>query len=360
MHDLTTSSIIYIGTYTEHNNRGIYGFKLNRANMLLESLGIVAKLKTTSYQAISKNGLFMYSILEMDESANGLNGAVAAFSLNRKSGELKLLNFQLTNSNAPCHICVDSANKYLFAANYEIGTVTVFAINPDGTIGALLSTIQHTGSGLNKERQERAHAHFVTLTPDEKYLCAVDLGMDKIVTYDLNHETGALNANKAVTVDIKPGSGPRHMAFHPNGRYAYLITELTSEVVVLQYSPTGFKQIQTISSLPNGYSGISWSSAIRVSPDGNTLYTSNRGHDSIAVFHIDGSTGQLELVAHTSTLGKWPRDFAVDPDGNFLVVANEHSDSVVLFSIDVLSGRLIPTEISVQVPNPGSVTILSM
>jgi 6-phosphogluconolactonase len=211
---------------------------------------------------------------------------------------------------------------------------------------------------VNKDRQERAHAHFVTLTPDEKYLCAVDLGIDKIVAYDVNHATGALTANKSVTVDIKPGSGPRHMAFHPNGRFAYLLTELSSEVIVLEYSPSGFRQLQTISSLPAGFAGTSWSSAIRVSPDGNTLYTSNRGHDSIGVFHIDASTGKLECLAHTSTQGKWPRDFAVDPCGEFLIAANEHSDSVFLYRIERGSGKLLPTEISVQVPHPGSVTII--
>ncbi|MHB1355024.1 MAG: lactonase family protein [Anaerolineae bacterium] len=358
MNESCSSRLILVGTYAKQDDKGIYGFKLNQAKMPVEPLGVVAAFQTTSYQALSSDGKFMYSIIEVDGAGSGANGAVAAFALCKDCGELKLLNYQLTQSNAPCHVCVDRANKYLFAANYEQGKLNAFALNPDGTVGALLSTIQHTGSGVNKDRQERAHAHFVSLTPDQKYLCAVDLGIDKIVVYDLNHATGALTRNDAVTVDIKAGSGPRHLAFHPSGRYAYLMTELTSEVVVMEYTPTGFKQIQTISSLPEGYTGVSWSSAIRVSPDGNTVYTSNRGHDSIGVFHVDGATGRLTLVEHASTQGKWPRDFAVDPCGHFLVAANEHSGTVVLFDIDLPTGKLIPSGISLQAPKPGSVNII--
>ncbi|MDO8685160.1 MAG: lactonase family protein [Clostridiales bacterium] len=344
----------YIGTYTSEKSEGIYAIDLDSKTGKLKQKGVMAKLENPSYLTIDINNKYLYSVLETGTFEGEYGGGVAAFSIENRSGGLKLLNYQSTKGQSPCHISTNSLNSYLFAASYGDGTVTVFPINPDGSIGSLLSKTSRIFLRPNTGKQENPHAHFVTLTPQEKHLCAVDLGLDRIMVYEYDQKNGALTYSENLSVSVKPGSGPRHMEFHPGGEFAYLINEFGSDVVVLNYSPYNFRfmQIQEISTLPEGYTGTNFCAAIHVSPDGNFLYASNRGHDSIAVFKIHKISGKLTLVSHSTTLGKFPRDFAIDPTGKFLIAANQNSDTIVSFAIIEESGKLEPVDSIIDVPSP--------
>lgn len=363
-----TKYIAYVGTYTYGESEGIYIFSLDTSTGRFEPIGVSKKLENPSYLAISKDSKYLYTVMETDEFNGEKGGAVGSFLINRETGKLEFLNCQPTRGRAPCHISNDRENKYLFAANYREGTVSVFPINPDGSISPASDIIYHEGCGPNKERQEKPHVHYVTLTPEEKYLCAVDLGIDKVIIYELDKEKVRLIPVKELSPKIKPGSGPRHMTFHPDGRFAYVINELSSDIAVFKYhSPCSsskydfshnssrnyiFEEIQYISTLPEEYKDINYCAAIHVSSDGKYLYASNRGHDSIAIFKIDNCSGKLELISHTPTGGKFPRDFAIDPTGNFLFAANQNSDSIVSFKILPESGKLEQLDYITNVPAP--------
>lgn len=344
--------IAYIGTYTNGESKGIYSFRMDALNGELTPFGIPASVENPSYLAISSDNKFLYSVAEVDTFGTQQCGAVASFSIQPETGALEHLNTAITNGKTPCHICLSSDNSYLFAANYKDGTVSSFSINSVGGINKLSDVKVHHGSGPNKERQEKPHAHFVNFTPDDRYLCAVDLGIDKIMAYDFHKENCKLNLNEAASVEIKSGSGPRHMVFHPNGTYAYIINELSSELTVLKYTGQSFDIIQYISALPWGYHGNSIAAAIHMTTDGKFLYTTNRGHDSIATFKIDNNTGLAELIGHTSTQGKHPRDFSIDPTGSFLFVANKDSSNIVGFAINKETGSLTPLGKTYEVPDP--------
>lgn len=372
MNDYSENFTVYIGTYTNHNSKGIYIINFNIATGKLDVIGIADELENPSYLNISKDNKYLYTVSETEEFNGTPGGAVGAYSINSLTGRLSFLNVQPTRGRLPCHLTNDSEGKFLIAANYGEGTISVFPLQLDGSIASISSVITHQGKGPDKERQEKPHVHHISLTPDEKYLCAVDLGIDKICMYDfelsiknsvINKEDCQATFSEKVTkvnkfnknsIDIFPGSGPRHLEFSRNGKYAYLVNELTSSVVVLSYSSLDntFTQVQYISALPATYIGISYCAAIHISPDNKFLYVSNRGHDSIAIFEIDQDTGKLAMISLTSTNGKFPRDFAIDPLGNILLVANQHSDTIVPFRIQHESGKLEVCGDAITVPSP--------
>ena len=343
--------IVYIGTYTSGKSQGIYFFEMEPRTGELEFIGTTKKVENPSYQTIDNKVEYLYTVMETERFNGEKGGAVAAFAIDKKIGLLEFINSQPTKGRAPCHI---SINESIFAANYSEGTISVFPICRDGSISAASCVLEHKGSGPNKERQEKAHAHYVSLTPDEKFLCAVDLGIDKIMVYSFDSETGKLYPSKHPEVIIRPGSGPRHMVFHHSGKFVYLINELSSDIVAFEYSSGEgtFTELQYISALPSGYDGISYCSAIHISPDGQFLYGSNRGHDSLAIFKIDNSTGKLELISIIPTGGNFPRDFGIDPSGKFLFVANQNSDTIVTFRILPENGIIEPTDSIINVPAP--------
>ena len=346
--------IMYIGTYTSGKSQGIYAFEMDSYTGGLKLIDTTESLENPSYQVIDTNFEYLYTVMETEIYDGEKGGAVGAFRIDKQTGLLKFINSQLTKGRAPCHVCINRAGTYLFAANYSEGTVSVFPICKDGSISPASCVLEHKGTGPNKGRQEKAHAHYVSLTPDEKFLCAVDLGIDKIIVYDFDSKTGKLYLSKHPEVIIRPGSGPRHMVFHQSGRFAYLINELSSDIVALEYSSEQgiFTELQYISSLPSGYNGISYCSAIHISPDGQFLYGSNRGHDSIAIFKINNNTGKLELVSIIPTGGSYPRDFGIDPSGKFLYAANQNSDTIVTFKISSETGIIEPTSSIINVPSP--------
>jgi 6-phosphogluconolactonase len=341
----------YVGTYTTGESEGIYSFTLDASLGKIENIKLEAKLANPTYLTITNDNKHLYSVLKV-----GNTGGVAAFDI--KAEDLQFINNQLAEGSSPCHVSLDKANKYLFSANYHKGETSAYPLNAEGSIAKASALVVHEGSGPNKTRQEKPHAHYSALTPDEKYLCVIDLGIDKLLVYAVNN--GKLSKHNELS--IKPGCGPRHMAFHPNKKFAYLLTELSSEVVVLEYieADGSFNILQYTSALPGDFKGESSGSAIHLSPDGNFVYAANRGHDSIAVFSVDNSSGKLTFVAHTSTEGSAPRDFTIAPGGNYLIAANQDSSNIVPFSIDKSTGKLTRVSDTVAIANPVCIKFLSL
>lgn len=335
----------YVGTYTKGASEGIYSFTLDIQAKKISEVRIAAKIDNPTYLTISNNQQYLYSVAKVDDL-----GGVIAYVVNGQ-GELQEINRQLTEGAPPCHVSVDAENHYLLSANYHKGTMDAYSLQDnDGGIAPKPSTAKHQGSGPDK-RQEKAHTHYAGFTPDEKYIVAIDLGIDKLITYEISAQ-GTLS--EVARLDIKPGSGPRHLAFHPNGYIAYCLTEFSSEVLSLQYNAeTGsFTEIQTISTLPTNFTENNQGSAIHLSADGRFLYAGNRGHNSIAVFSVNQETWQLDFIEHTSTEGNWPRDFVLDPSEAFIVAANQESSNLVLFSRDATTGRLALEQIDIAIPDP--------
>lgn len=230
----------------------------------------------------------------------------------------------------------------------------MFPVKPNGDIGESSAFVQHTGSSINKERQAGPHAHWIETTPDNRFAIAVDLGLDELLVYRFDASKGSLIPNDPPFASLDPGAGPRHLAFHPNGKLAYVVNELQSTITAFTYDPSGgtLQKLNTISTLPKNFTGVNDTAEIHVHPSGKFLYASNRGHDSIALFSIDGRTGALTLVDHFPTQGKTPRDFDIDPTGKFLFVANQGTNNIVVFRIDLNNGKLTPTGQILQVPSP--------
>lgn len=341
----------FIGTYTKGESKGIYSFTLNTNERKIEDVQVAAELGNPTYLAISTDNQFLYSVVK-----DGETGGVAAFTIN-KAGALEAINRQMSPGASPCHVSVGRQNRYVFSANYHKGQVESHLINPDdGSVLPAASTIQHEGRGPDP-RQEKAHTHFAGLTPDEKYLAVVELGIDALITYKVNEDA---TLTKVKLLPLKAGSGPRHLAFHPNGKFAYIMTEFSSEVIVLDYNEEDgrFSEKQYISTLPEDFKENNQGSAIHISSDGRFVYAGNRGHNSIAVYSVNQLTGELRFVERTSTEGDWPRDFALDPSEKFIVASNQESGNLVLYARDKESGRLSLIESDIQVPCPVCVKFL--
>jgi 6-phosphogluconolactonase len=283
---------------------------------------------------------------------------VTAFAVG-SDGKLTLLNQQPSRGSAPCHLVVDRVGKSLLLANYGGGSVAAFSIGPDGRLGQSTGFVQHSGSSVNPQRQKEPHAHSINLDAANRFAVAADLGLDQVLVYRFDGAKGTLSPNEPPSTSVKAGSGPRHFAFHPNGRNAYVINELASTVTAFQYDAAQgvLKETQTLSTLPKDFTGTSHTAEVQVHPSGKFLYGSNRGHDSIAVFTIEAN-GTLRYVENTPTGGSTPRNFGISPDGKFLLAANQKSDNVVVFRIDPKSGRLTSTGNTLEVPSPVCVRFL--
>jgi 6-phosphogluconolactonase len=335
----------FIGTYTKGDSEGIYSFTLDTEKRTIVDVKVAAKLENPTYLTISSNNRYLYSVVK-----EGDTGGLAAFSINDNS-ELTAINSQFSEGASPCHVSVDSKNNYVFSANYHKGTVESSLLNhEDGSVQPAVSIFKHEGSGPDP-RQEKPHTHYAGVTPDEKYLAVVELGTDALITYKVN-DNGTLE--KVNLLPIKAGSGPRHIAFHPNGKYAYIMTEFSSEVIALNYHPENghFTEIQYISTLPEDFTENNQGSAIHISADGRFVYAGNRGHNSIALFQINQESGELSFVEHTSTEGDWPRDFEIDPSEKFIVASNQESSNIVLYSRDENTGKLTLLQSDIKVPYP--------
>ena len=254
----------------------------------------------------------------------------------------------------PCYISFDKTGKYALVANYTSGSVAVFPVEADGRLGEASAFVQHSGSSVNKDRQAGPHAHWIETTADNRFAIAADLGLDELLVYRFDAKNGTLAANDPPYAKLDPGSGPRHIAFHPNGKFVYVVNELGSSITAFSYDAGrgALKKLSTVSTLPKGFVGSNDAAEIHVHPNGRFLFASNRGNDSIAVFAIDRHTGALTPVGHFPVLGKTPRDFDIDPTGRLLFVANQDTNNISVFRIDLRSGRLTATGQELHVPSP--------
>jgi 6-phosphogluconolactonase len=348
------SPYLLVGTYTSGKSDGIYVFRFNE---LTGDAVFVDSVITSnpSYLAVSHNGKFVYAVNEKEDSTRFSDGGhIAAFSFNKDNGSLQFLNKQSSGGVHPCYISVDKTGKWAIAGNYSSGTIGVVGIKKDGSLDTLKQRIEHFGYGMNSDRQQGPHVHCTYIGKDNKYVFVPDLGIDKVMIYHFNEKTGELSENEIPFALSEPGAGPRHIEFHPNGKFAYLIEELNGTVSAFYYLPkTGeLNMFQTVSALPPEYNGSIGSADIHISPDGKFLYATNRGEsNTIATFSID-KMGMLMPLAHDSTMGKTPRNFNFDPSGNFLLVANQNSDNIVIFKRDKQTGLLTDTGKRIDVGNP--------
>ena len=347
---------LFVGTYTEGSfktgdSKGIYVYKFDGASGDLKPVSTAAT-DNPSYLAIAPGGKFLYAVNETDGAKPG---AVSAFSFDKKTGGLTFINKQLSGGGGPCYISVDGHRKWALVANYGGGSFSALPIGADGTLGAATQTIQHTGSGSNKGRQEKPHVHSTILSPDEKYLLVCDLGLDKISVEQFNYQAAQKPLTPAADsiVAVDPGAGPRHTCFYPGKPYVYLINELKGTVDVFHYSNGKLAPIQQLSSHPAGYTGNIGSADIHITPNGKFLYASNRGDaNSLAIYSVDPATGKLTLKGFQSTLGKTPRNFMIDPTGHWLLAANQNGSNVVVFRIDPQTGLLTDSGKKIEVPAP--------
>jgi 6-phosphogluconolactonase len=344
----------YVGTYTSGKSKGIYLYSLNLTSGELKYVATTEGVKDPSFLAVAPGHRYLYTVNEVEEFGGKKSGALSSFAIDQRTGNLRLLNQQPSLGGAPCYLFVDRGGRFVLVANYVGGNVAVLPIRGDGSLGQATDLKQDLGSSVNAERQEAPHAHCVVLDAANRFAYACDLGTDKIMSFRFDSRRGKLIPNKTPWVQVKPGAGPRHLTFHPGGRYAYVINELHATVTAFAHDrgQGNLKELQTIRTLPADFTGEDTSADIHVSPDGRFLYCSNRGHDSIAAFRISPHNGKLTFIAHQSSGGKTPRNFAIDPTGAFLLVANQKSDNIVTFRRDAKTGRLSATGHVAEVPSP--------
>ncbi|GAA0531269.1 lactonase family protein [Chitinophaga japonensis] len=342
---------LLVGTYTKKTSEGIYVYTFNTQTGAVKHVSTATGVDNPSYLAIAPDQQHVYSV---NETGTERTGGVSAFLLDHASGQLQLLNKQPAGGEGPCYINTDQDGRHVLVGNYASGSLSVLPVQADGKVGPPLQTIQHTGSSVNKNRQEKPHVHCVEFSPDYRFLYVPDLGIDKVGIYQYTPEPPLMlqEANPSY-VGLPPGSGPRHITFHPNGKWAYLIHELDGKVSAYRYDTGRLTPVQTVSTLPAGFKGVISGADIHVSPDGKFLYASNRGSlNNIVYYAIHPNSGKLQRKGQQSTGGKTPRNFMIDPSGHFLLAANQDTDNIVVFKRNTVTGALKPTgeEIKVSMP----------
>jgi 6-phosphogluconolactonase len=322
--------------------------------------GVEKGVKNPSFLAADTRKMILYAVNEVGEFKGVKGGGVSAFRIDRETGMLSFINSQSSGGESPCHLAVNNNGTFAVAGNYSGGSLSLLPLMPDGNLGSLKELIQHTGSGADPKRQEKAHVHCILLDKENKHILVSDLGIDRIIVYPVDKEKLEINRPEAKQVLLKPGAGPRHLAFSPDEKFLYVINELNSTITSFKYesSDGSMTEVQTLSSLPPDFSEINYCADIHVHPSGKFLYGSNRGHNSIAVYGRNQETGVLNLIELVPTGGETPRNFAIAPDGNFLLVANQSTNNIVTFRIDRETGRLKPTGDSIEIPTPVCIRFL--
>ena len=351
----TDCDLLYVGTYTETNrSNGIYLVRMDRDSGQLQQIGSVDAGANPSFLAIHPNGLVLYAVNELETYKERATGAVSAFAIARDTGALTRLNEQPSEGGAPCYLSVDRSAQVVLAANYVGGSIALLPIQANGALATASHVVQHTGKGANAERQKAPHAHCVLADPSNRFVLAADLGLDRVYVYRLDLDDKSLRHVEGGDAVMRPGSGPRHIAFHPTLPLVFVANELDSTVATLRFDAErgALSPLETHRTVPTRWTGTNYPADIHVASDGRTLYVSNRGHNSIAVFSVAETTGALGLDQVVSTDGDWPRNFTLDATGRWLLVANQRSDSVVVFARDPNNGRLTPTRQRIAIPSP--------
>ena len=322
---------VYVSSASPVDSAGIYWYSFNETNGNLNFTGKSNRLKASSYLNISPSGKYLYSVAD---------GKINAFSVSAKTGELSFLNSQSV-TGGPCYVSVDKTGNWVFVANYGTGTIDVFSVTGRTGLAKVHQTILQKGSSVNKERQKSAHPHMILSGPDNKFVLVPDLGADKIFVYPFNEKTGLLDESFSLGVNAAPGSGPRHFEFHPEGKYVYVLNELSSTVTAYSWDKlTGkLSEIETEKLLPEDFTEFNKSADIHLTPDGRFLYASNRGHNSITAFKVL-KDGKLDFMHRFPSGGDYPRNFFISPGGNYMLVANKHSGNIIVYKINKQSGML--------------------
>jgi 6-phosphogluconolactonase len=343
---------VYVGTFTKPHGtaEGIYVYRFDPETGALTHAQTLAGVASPAFLALDAQQRYLYAVNETND------GAVSAYARDSKTGELRALNSQSAHGASPCYVSLDAPGRYALVANYNGETVTALPVGEDGRLGEATSVVRHQGSSVNQQRQDRPHPHMIAPVPNGRYVLATDLGMDRVMVYELDGASGRLEPNQSGPAfgETVPGAGPRHFAFAPHGRTVYVINELDSTLTVFDFDGEmgALRARQTVSTLPDGFDSTSWCAHVVVSPDGRFVYGSNRGHDSITIWSIDRESGGVTLVGHESTRGETPRNFALDPTGNWLLAANQDTHTVVTFRRDPDSGRLTATGQVAEIPSP--------
>ncbi|HUO20983.1 MAG TPA: lactonase family protein [Caulobacteraceae bacterium] len=342
--------VMYVGTYTGPASKGVYGFRYDARSGQFTSLGVMAEVANPSWVTTDPRQRVLYASTE----ANSGDSTISAYAIDAKSGALTLLNTASTGGSAAAQVSVDRTGRIIFVNNYGGGSVAALALNADGSLGRRVGFDQHTGSSVNPRRQTAPHPHAVTISPDNRFLFTPDLGLDKVFSYRIDAAARTFTPNDPAFVTVAPGMGPRHMAFSPNGKFAYVLCEMGSAVAAFAYDRAkgALTPIQTISTLPEGFKGADTSAEIALTASGRFLYASNRGDDSITEFHVEPDTGRLDKIAVTPTGGKGPRAFMIDPTGTRLLAADQTTNDIAVFAIDAETGALTPTGQVLNVPSP--------
>lgn len=351
--------LVYVGTYTRAPSVGIYVGRFSKTGKITP-IGVAAETPNPTFLTVHPNHKVLYAANEISLYEGQPAGSASAFSIDPASGKLTLLDKVSTKGPGPCHVSVDKSAKWLYVANYGGGSVASLPIKSDGSLSEAAAFFQHEGSSANPRRQAGPHAHEATVSPDNHFVLVADLGLDKILAYRIDPAKGGLTPNDPPFTTVAPGSGPRHVVFSGNGKYVYAVNEMLSTVTAFHYDAAHgtLAEMQTLSTLPQGYTRNNSTAEIAVHPNGQFLYASNRGDDSIAVFRIDAASGKLTALDRVPTKGKTPRNFAIDPSGSFLLAANQDSASVVVFKIDTKTGALTPTGDTWEVPSPVSIVFV--
>ena len=345
---------VYIGTYTTKGSKGIYLCELDMKTGTLTLKGAVATTPNPTFVALAPNHKYLYAANEIDNFHGAKAGAVSAWAIQPKTGALTFINDSSTKGDGPCHVSVDSKSRYVFAANYGAGSLTAMPIEKNGGVGAATGFVQHEGTSVDPKRQEGPHAHSIYIDAADHFAYACDLGLDKVFVYHFDPVNGSLTPNDPPAAMVPPGSGPRHIAFHPNGKFAYVINEMKSTVTAMKWDPKSgvMQEIETVSTVPADNTVENSTAEVFMHPNGKFLYGSNRGHNSIAIFSVDGTTGKVKRIANQSTQGKTPRSFNLDPTGAFLLAANQDTDNVFVYRVNPETGMLTPTGHSVHISMP--------
>lgn len=352
--------VVYIGTYTGATSQGIYGFRFDDATGALTPIGLVAETQSPSFLTASASGRFVFAVNEFGNYGGEKSGSVTSFVVDAATSKLTQVSVQATRGADPCHLALDRTGRYLAVANYSGGNFALFPVDAAGRLGPAKTVVAGEGSGPVQSRQQGPHAHMVAFDATNKFLIGADLGIDRLLVYRFDATAGTLAPNDPVGAVMPPGAGPRHFAFHPNGRDVFAINELSSTITRLSWdAATGrFSVLASQSTIPADFKGNNSTAEIVVHPSGRFVYGSNRGHDSIAVYSV-GADGALTLVEHESTRGRTPRNFTIDPTGRWLIAANQGSGSLAVFQIDQKTGALEPVGPLATVGSPVSVLFLN-
>jgi len=351
--------LVYIGTYTSENtgSQGIYAFRFDERTGALTSVGLVADTPSPSFLTASADGRVVFAVNELDSYEGRASGSVTSFAVDAATSKLTPISVQSSRGAHPCHLTLDRTGRFLAVANYTGGNFALFHVNDGGQLEPAATVVGGQGKGPTP-RQEGPHGHAVYFTDDNRFLVATDLGLDRLLVYRFDAEAGTLVPHDPASVAMAPGAGPRHTAFHPDGRRAFVINELDSTITSVTWDAAAgtFTVGGSVPTRPSGVTGGT-TAEVHVHPNGRFVYGSNRGDDSIAVFRI-GDDGSLTLVEHESTRGKTPRNFTIDPTGKWLIAANQESSSLAVFSIDETTGALTPVGPTVPAPTPVSVLFM--